>query len=373
MTTVVGDHLQFSTIALEVQGSLLAVANGYDRCPRRVPAHRGSVGEFSSASRKRMLRKSARLSPSQGIFLTLTYPARYPDPRTAKNHLRALLERFRRRYPNASGLWRLEAQERGAPHFHLLMFDLPFVPFWTLKHWWAEIVADYVDATLPFVRIEYCDNVRKVSRYIAKYCAKVEPGKSFFNNGSYLHAGPGPGRYWGVFAGHNLPFARSYYVTFETIDPTGLRDILEVFTLAWPGVDPTWPHGVQVFAEDAYRLFQLALAAGLACKTHGTDVLCQGQPPTVAGAILHGSSAQRPDKLRVRECGGVVSPARRARHTLGPLLQRHLSRDVPMGVQPNVRANGLRRRKAHALPPQGVGGSDGFVRGLIRWGSVDLV
>lgn len=373
MVTLLGDHLQFSTIALEVQGSLLAVANQWQCVPRPYTAHRGIVTGFSSASRKRMLRKSARLAPSQGIFLTLTYPARYPDPRTAKTHLRALLERFRRRYPECSGLWKLEPQKRGAPHFHLLMFDLPFVPFWTLKHWWSDIIADYVDGTLPFVRIEYCDSVKKVSRYVAKYCGKVIEQNSFFNNGSYLHAGPGPGRYWGVFNGPKLPYARRYYVQFQTIDPTGLRDILEVFQLAWEGIDAHWPHGVAVFDGESYKHFSLALTAGLACATHASDILYDTARRTASRNLCQSSQKTQRLNIRYHELEGVLRHQQHTRLPHRKLLQRHLSCDLPLAQRGAFRTTSIRRNKATFQHPTGVGGSIGFTRGLIpHWPTFTL-
>src|SRR5690554_2824154 len=136
-----GDHLQFPIIHLEGQGNLLAVATSYKHVYRpTVGGKRGAVTEFSAGSRRRLLRLIARLEKTRTTFITLTYPAEFPDPRTAKEHLRALFERIRRRVPEASGIWRLELQERGAPHFHLLMFNLPYISFETLRSWWQEII-----------------------------------------------------------------------------------------------------------------------------------------------------------------------------------------------------------------------------------------
>jgi hypothetical protein len=80
-------------------------------------ARRGSVMALSRASRSRLV-LTARNSEPLRWFLTLTYPAAFPgDGRTTKRHLHVFLKRLRR--AGARGLWWLEFQRRGAPHFHL--------------------------------------------------------------------------------------------------------------------------------------------------------------------------------------------------------------------------------------------------------------
>lgn len=263
-----GDHLQFTTLHLEAQGNVLAVAHKMRRVSPPPGGRRGIVTGFSPASRKRMMRKVARLDADNATFLTLTYPARYPAPMEAKAHLRALLERFRRRYPDASALWRLEAQQRGAPHFHLLFFNLPFVPFHVVRFWWGQITADYIDQHKPRVRIERVKSKAGAMRYCAKYTAKRED-HSFFINGAYLHA---VGRVWGVWNGHKLPFARQQYAIIEQIDFTALPRILTIMQSCWDGVDPTWPHGVCVFTDHATVLFPVLLALAVDNKTHGSTI-----------------------------------------------------------------------------------------------------
>ncbi len=55
-------------------------------------------------------------------FLTLTYPSVWPDdPKKWKNQLQALQLRLRRTWSISAGIWKLEPQRRGAPHFHLIL------------------------------------------------------------------------------------------------------------------------------------------------------------------------------------------------------------------------------------------------------------
>jgi hypothetical protein len=60
--------------------------------------------------------------PGLAVFVTLTYPGEYPgDGRLVKGHLRAFRERWERHYGSVEGVWKMEFQRRGAPHFHLAM------------------------------------------------------------------------------------------------------------------------------------------------------------------------------------------------------------------------------------------------------------
>ena len=123
-------------------------------------------------------------------FITLTYPRQYPDVKTAKQHLDKFRKRLRRRFPKACGVWKLELQKRGAPHFHLMMFQLPKVKKEIISQMWAECVGfeylDYSPNSLtknsdgtfsgrnPMTRIEEIRSLRGVASYIAKYIAKQD-------------------------------------------------------------------------------------------------------------------------------------------------------------------------------------------------------
>lgn len=190
---------------------------------------RGEITHFSKKSRKRLLTQAARLDletylkDNRAIFITLTYGQTFPSPKTAKKHLFTLLKRFRRLAPQASGIWRLEFQKRGAPHLHIVLFNFPYFSKDDLKVAWKEIVGDaYCDWSsgtpiAPFTRIEAISNTRKVVSYVAKYVAKVEADSSSgFNDVPYLTAGENIGRLWGVFNRQNLPLAELVTLTIET-------------------------------------------------------------------------------------------------------------------------------------------------------------
>lgn len=181
------------------------------------PSKRGEIKEFSPRSRKRLLDMLNRMDP--GVFdlggetvkfLTLTYGVIWPDCETAKRHLRAFLEVIRRRWPGASGVWRLEYQKRGAPHYHLVLFGVPFVWFTVLRGWWERIISwdpSVENNEHVFVRIEEIKSYKALTCYVSKYCAKMaekEPDGSLLDSVPYLHEG----RWWGIFNKSMLPWGK---------------------------------------------------------------------------------------------------------------------------------------------------------------------
>lgn len=204
-------------VVLEFQGGLVKVGCRLANAQIAGGGRRGKVNEFSAASRRRMLQLFARLritEHDQAVFITLTYPADFPSPKVAKKNLRAFLARLDRCAPGCSAIWRMEFQQRGAPHFHIVVFSLPFLPKETVQLWWAEIIG----ADRPFTRIESIRDRRKLTNYVSKYVAKLGGGFGGFNLLAYLHGDEfvhpqtgemcgSVGRWWGVFNAAALPFA----------------------------------------------------------------------------------------------------------------------------------------------------------------------
>lgn len=246
------------SIDLEFQGCLVQM---HINQPVRVGPGGGlrkTVTKFSAASRRRLMKKFARLDVKDGgVFITLTYPADFPSPRRAKVHLKAFFERLRRFAPGCSGVWRMEFQDRGAPHFHIFMFNLPFLEKLELQRWWGEIIGyDNV-----FTRIEKVLSRRRIMLYVSKYVAKSSP-ESGFNLDAYLHAGEfvhpitgeisGPiGRWWGSFQTNFLPFAElvKLIVNNFTIAYQFRRGARHV----WHGVGDRRSSGFALFVGDARR------------------------------------------------------------------------------------------------------------------------
>ena len=114
---------------------------------------RGVVKCFSKASRLRLMRTIAkiRLDAPLPVFITLTYPFNFPSPIESKKHMEVFEKRLFRAYPEIGIIWKLEPQERGAPHFHILAWGVSveklgeFVPYA-----WHDIAGDGDENHLRF-------------------------------------------------------------------------------------------------------------------------------------------------------------------------------------------------------------------------------
>lgn len=146
------------------------------------------------------------------IMIVLTYPGRgneewIPrDGRTAKRQLRRFLRRWRRRYGESRGVWKMEFQERGgeweqpywkhAPHFHIWIgwdHGQPSPDFREMWDWvarsWAEVIG--------------CEARTQVRGGTARWA--IAYGKGYLQKGAegeYQNQVPEgferPGRFWGI-------------------------------------------------------------------------------------------------------------------------------------------------------------------------------
>lgn len=83
---------------------------------------RGMINQFSHQSRYRLLTMAKNCNVNFCSMLTITYPANFPrDGRLVKRDLDCFKKWLRREVEGIAGLWFLEFQKRGAPHFHFLL------------------------------------------------------------------------------------------------------------------------------------------------------------------------------------------------------------------------------------------------------------
>ncbi len=137
------------------------------------------------------------------VFVTLTYPVVFPDPRKAKRQLKAIIRRFRKVFGDRYGVWKMEPQERGAPHFHLVLFCQDKSEAEMMQEWWSKTWCDRVVKSgdplhLAFHQgllgnknkpcCEIVESWERVKKYITKYLGK--PCTS-------PRGWPWPGRFWG--------------------------------------------------------------------------------------------------------------------------------------------------------------------------------
>jgi hypothetical protein len=130
-------------------------------------------------------------------MITLTYPSDYPDdPRRWHRDLDCFAKAFHRRYPKATGFWKLEPQKRGAPHFHLLVWSYAGRDRKWLSAEWYGIVGSGDEKHLRAgTKWERVRNAEEVTSYAGKYVGKMPEGPAWET----------PGRFWGRFNKKGMP------------------------------------------------------------------------------------------------------------------------------------------------------------------------
>ena len=186
---------------------------------------RDKVRGFSRASRRNLLLRLACINRTafktfsgRMIFVTLTYPHEYPeDPDLCKNHLKALRRRLQRKFGPFAAFWRLGIQQRGAWHFHLLLFVGPsFGPIGELRRFisssWYEVTGKDSEGHLRAgTRVEAVKKWKEATSYVERYMAKPEE----------FPEGLQTGRIWGIWNEGLLP------VRWETVE-VNLRDAYRI-------------------------------------------------------------------------------------------------------------------------------------------------
>ena len=99
---------------------------------------RGIITQFSDQSMARLLFVVKNCDVDFYSMQTVTYPREFPtDGRAVKAHFKALRQSMLHYFPGVRGVWWMEFQKRGAPHFHVLT-DIDLASKADLSH--AEMV-----------------------------------------------------------------------------------------------------------------------------------------------------------------------------------------------------------------------------------------
>ena len=191
-------------------GGLIKVQKPIDNIEQVGGGQRGGIATFSKNSRRRLMRTIAQVEKIElPIFVTLTYPGEFPgNPKEWKRHLKNFVKRLNYKFSGSSGIWKLEPQKRGAPHYHLMIwgvsyFDLiSYVPL----AWYKVVGSDDIRHLHAGTRVEKVRSWRGVMGYASKYL-----GKEVEN----LPGWEAVGRYWGVFARSSVPWARLVTVDLD--------------------------------------------------------------------------------------------------------------------------------------------------------------
>src|SRR5215208_5607009 len=225
-------HQRSAYVSSAVGGSVSTLSFEDTKTSNRLSPrkHRGGgirdrVRGFSRESRRNLLRRLASINRSafrafkgRLISITLTYPHEYPeDPELCKNHLKALRRRLQMKFGEFTGFWKLDIQERGAWHFHLLLFvGLSIGPIGELRRFisssWYEVTGKVSEGHLRAgTRVEAVKKWKQATSYVERYMAKPEE----------FPEGVQTGRIWGIWNEELLP------VRWETAE-ISLRDAFKI-------------------------------------------------------------------------------------------------------------------------------------------------
>lgn len=184
---------------------------------------RGNVSGFSRGSRRRLMNVIAGVRRDAELpdFVTLTYPSEFPTVEKSKRDLKIFLQRLSRKFPAAGYIWKLEPQERGAPHFHMLVWGCKTKELfrWVSDNWYEIAGQGDKNAYLFLIGalhdskpcVSKVRSWRGVWSYASKYLGKTFEVAEWGNQWV--------GRYWGIGKKDNIPFGQ------EIILEAGLRDI----------------------------------------------------------------------------------------------------------------------------------------------------
>lgn len=187
--------------------------------PQRGGGLRGKVGAtFNKNHRRNMRKRLSRLRLDvDALYVTATYPDsfdRYPEygfptaPSDYGGDLRRFLERIEYRFPEAGAVWRLEYQEeRGAPHYHLLVYGVPFGTEYVevLEQAWSGIVGAPCAEGFEVSVLQSAQEHRNCRSYISK----IRPAQ--ISSPCVEHEGSS----WGVFGKKYLPEAEAVVVDLQ--------------------------------------------------------------------------------------------------------------------------------------------------------------
>lgn len=198
--------------------SLFKVSKGVE-CEAVGGGQRGQVHGFSKQSRRRLMQTIAKVRKDADLpcFVTLTYPDRFPDVETAKRDLKVFQQRLNRKFDKAGSIWKLEPQERGAPHYHLLVWGVSWAKLfcWTVDTWYEiagqgdenhmKFHAGMLSGSKPCVQL--VRSFKGVWSYASKYLGKTFEVAEWGSKWT--------GRFWGVSHPENIPFGEIRQVEID--------------------------------------------------------------------------------------------------------------------------------------------------------------
>lgn len=228
--------------SLSLQGDLLEVKKVRHVKAESRPGKRAAITGFSEKSRWNLIKKTMRwdwdnIGPS--VFVTLTYPDTHAKPtQEDRNKHRYLWHRMLETWRgcNTPMLWRVEYAERKSgvivgqtvPHWHMLVFGVPFIPHGLLRSWWKSVIGckGYVRTHIRAVK-----GPKGAAKYLSKYLSKDVCNYSLVR-ATYHNI---RGRHWGILREEEIPCHR--LIRIGKLSDAERQYIYEIASERLAGVD----------------------------------------------------------------------------------------------------------------------------------------
>lgn len=215
---------------------------------------RGRIVEFSKRSRGRLLRVGARLKQNcYGLMLTFTYRENMRDHQRAKSDLERLSKWLKYHHPEGAYIWRLEYQERGAIHFHILALNVRFIDANQLTAYWQKLTNDD-----SFPDVKRIRSRRRVMMYISKYIAKMDQAGSPAGDSGFINVPNSEnfvGRFWGIVNRIRLPLAPLHLIAVYG-EPTMFLNLRRYARKKWRSM-PKRLQGFTLFVQNSDQWMRL--------------------------------------------------------------------------------------------------------------------
>lgn len=181
---------------------------------------RGGKRQIVKGLSKQARRKLITLINSLGhtgeaFFVTLTMREASEDFNQWKTWLNRTLTSLRKAFPQLSGIWRLEFQKRGIPHFHFLLYTNTHLDLRTLQEkiqtYWSNAVGKQNTGSMGTIlksnTVQRVKDIRKCGFYLSIYQAKNEQDRKDIPTG----------RTWGIINKKGLPIAKYNEISGQSL------------------------------------------------------------------------------------------------------------------------------------------------------------
>ena len=204
---------------------------------------RSSISYFSYKSRGRLLELVSKLdkskcNPKSVLFITLTSPSvgwRDVSGEKWKSRLNNFNTQLRQTFGGNDlfcGIWRLEFQKRGSPHFHLITLNVPFIDHKWVSSKWNKICSvglsfrEKMKHLQSGTQVEIAREWENVDDYFSKTMSYVCKDEGWKNTPLLPNGKPDEhmiewmktfGRHWGYICKSNLEkMTNLIFGVFET-------------------------------------------------------------------------------------------------------------------------------------------------------------